>query len=75
VVGAFFSVQGIANALGNKGAVGVSFFLGSTSLCFVNCHLTAGAEKWSRRNANYFDILSKLQLGQKRLSVMPNPRS
>jgi hypothetical protein len=39
--------QGIANALGNKGAVGVSFFVGTTSLCFVNCHLAAGAEKVS----------------------------
>ena len=60
---------GIANALGNKGAVGASFFVGSTSLCFVNCHLAAGSEKWSKRNANYRDILVKLQLGQKRLPM------
>eukprot|EP00051_Salpingoeca_urceolata_P001310 m.39953 g.39953 ORF g.39953 m.39953 type:complete len:1013 (+) comp11326_c0_seq1:218-3256(+) len=60
---------GIANALGNKGAVGVSMFIGGTSLCFINCHLAANAEKWKRRNANFMDIVSRLQLGQKRLSV------
>jgi hypothetical protein len=60
---------GIANAMGNKGAVGVSFFLGGTALCFINCHLAAGSMKWAKRNANYYDIISKLQLGQKRLSV------
>ncbi|RMX45542.1 hypothetical protein pdam_00012957 [Pocillopora damicornis] len=32
---------GIANALGNKGGVGISFSLGPLSLCFINCHLAA----------------------------------
>ena len=26
---------------GNKGGVGISFSLGTVSLCFVNCHLAA----------------------------------
>ena len=30
---------------GNKGAVGISFFLGSTSFCFINCHLAARNER------------------------------
>ena len=38
-------VQGIANKLGNKGGVGISFVFGQTSLCFINCHLAAGQEK------------------------------
>eukprot|EP00045_Choanoeca_perplexa_P015428 m.193725 g.193725 ORF g.193725 m.193725 type:complete len:990 (+) comp16985_c0_seq2:131-3100(+) len=59
---------GIANKLGNKGGVGVSFVFGQTSLCFINCHLAAGQEKMNKRNINTADILSKMQLGQKRVS-------
>jgi phosphatidylinositol-3,4,5-trisphosphate 5-phosphatase 2 len=51
---------GIGNALGNKGAVGISFTFGNTSLCFINCHLTSGNEKCTRRNQNYHDILKGL---------------
>ncbi|EMP27289.1 Phosphatidylinositol-3,4,5-trisphosphate 5-phosphatase 2 [Chelonia mydas] len=39
---------GIANTLGNKGAVGVSFMFNGTSFGFVNCHLTSGNEKTAR---------------------------
>ncbi|KAJ7995318.1 hypothetical protein DPEC_G00243310 [Dallia pectoralis] len=59
---------GIANTLGNKGAVGVSFMFNGTSFGFVNCHLTSGNEKISRRNQNYLDILRQLSLGDKQLS-------
>ncbi|XP_061300266.1 phosphatidylinositol 3,4,5-trisphosphate 5-phosphatase 2-like [Pezoporus flaviventris] len=59
---------GIANTLGNKGAVGVSFMFNGTSLGFVNCHLTSGSEKTARRNQNYVDILRLLSLGDKQLS-------
>uniref|UniRef100_A0A8C4NGV9 phosphatidylinositol-3,4,5-trisphosphate 5-phosphatase n=2 Tax=Eptatretus burgeri TaxID=7764 RepID=A0A8C4NGV9_EPTBU len=58
---------GIANALGNKGAVGISFMFNGTSFCFVNCHLTSGGEKAARRNQNYFDIVRTLSLGDKKL--------
>ncbi|XP_019391783.1 PREDICTED: phosphatidylinositol 3,4,5-trisphosphate 5-phosphatase 2 [Crocodylus porosus] len=59
---------GIANTLGNKGAVGVSFLFNGTSFGFVNCHLASGSEKIHRRNQNYTDILRSLVLGDKRLS-------
>ncbi|XP_072849500.2 phosphatidylinositol 3,4,5-trisphosphate 5-phosphatase 2 [Pogona vitticeps] len=59
---------GIANTLGNKGAVGVSFMFNGTSFGFVNCHLTSGSEKTARRNQNYLDILRLLSLGDKQLS-------
>ncbi|XP_041088740.1 phosphatidylinositol 3,4,5-trisphosphate 5-phosphatase 2A isoform X1 [Polyodon spathula] len=59
---------GIANTLGNKGAVGVSFFFNGTSFGFVNCHLTSGNEKTARRNQNYLDILRLLSLGDKQLN-------
>uniref|UniRef100_A0A8C3R5A9 phosphatidylinositol-3,4,5-trisphosphate 5-phosphatase n=1 Tax=Cyanoderma ruficeps TaxID=181631 RepID=A0A8C3R5A9_9PASS len=59
---------GIANTLGNKGAVGVSFMFNGTSFGFVNSHLTSGSEKKHRRNQNYMNILRFLTLGDKKLS-------
>ncbi|NWH66397.1 SHP2B phosphatase, partial [Geococcyx californianus] len=60
---------GIANTLGNKGAVGISFLFNGTSFGFINCHLASGSEKTHRRNQNYSDILRSLVLGDKRLSA------
>ncbi|XP_066475539.1 phosphatidylinositol 3,4,5-trisphosphate 5-phosphatase 1 isoform X2 [Tiliqua scincoides] len=59
---------GIANRLGNKGAVGVSFMFNGTSFGFVNSHLTSGSEKKHRRNQNYTSILRFLSLGDKKLA-------
>ncbi|XP_074524143.1 phosphatidylinositol 3,4,5-trisphosphate 5-phosphatase 1 [Halichoeres trimaculatus] len=59
---------GIANTLGNKGAVGVSFMFNGTSFGFVNSHLTSGSEKKLRRNQNYVNILRFLNLGDKKLN-------
>ncbi|XP_060886531.1 phosphatidylinositol 3,4,5-trisphosphate 5-phosphatase 1 isoform X1 [Labrus mixtus] len=59
---------GIANTLGNKGAVGVSFMFNRTSFGFVNSHLTSGSEKKIRRNQNYINILRFLNLGDKKLN-------
>ncbi|XP_069069872.1 phosphatidylinositol 3,4,5-trisphosphate 5-phosphatase 1 isoform X2 [Pleurodeles waltl] len=58
---------GIANTLGNKGAVGASFMFNGTSFGFVNSHLTSGSEKKLRRNQNYLNILRFLVLGDKKL--------
>uniref|UniRef100_A0A670ZTE5 phosphatidylinositol-3,4,5-trisphosphate 5-phosphatase n=1 Tax=Pseudonaja textilis TaxID=8673 RepID=A0A670ZTE5_PSETE len=59
---------GIANRLGNKGAVGVSFMFNGTSFGFVNSHLTSGSEKKQRRNQNYMSILRFMSVGDKNLS-------
>ncbi|XP_037530930.1 phosphatidylinositol 3,4,5-trisphosphate 5-phosphatase 1 [Nematolebias whitei] len=59
---------GIANTLGNKGAVGVSFMFNGTSLGFVNSHLTSGSEKKLRRNQNYINILRLLNLRDKKFN-------
>ncbi|ESO02937.1 hypothetical protein HELRODRAFT_192166 [Helobdella robusta] len=56
---------GIANALGNKGAMGVSLHFGGTSFCFINAHLTSGGEKMKRRNDNVKDISRFLDMGMK----------
>ncbi|XP_072263884.1 phosphatidylinositol 3,4,5-trisphosphate 5-phosphatase 1 isoform X2 [Pyxicephalus adspersus] len=58
---------GIANTLGNKGAVGASFMFNGTSFGFINSHLTSGSEKKHRRKQNYFNILRFLILGDKKL--------
>nr|XP_013800166.1 PREDICTED: phosphatidylinositol 3,4,5-trisphosphate 5-phosphatase 2 [Apteryx mantelli mantelli] len=60
---------GIANTLGNKGAVGVSFLFNGTSFGFVNCALLPSPPMPCRRNQNYSDILRSLVLGDKRLSA------
>ncbi|XP_033936620.1 phosphatidylinositol 3,4,5-trisphosphate 5-phosphatase 1 isoform X1 [Pseudochaenichthys georgianus] len=59
---------GIANTLGNKGAVGVSFMFNRSSFGFVNSHLTSGSEKKLRRNQNYTNILRFVNLGDKKLN-------
>ncbi|XP_018423157.1 PREDICTED: phosphatidylinositol 3,4,5-trisphosphate 5-phosphatase 1 [Nanorana parkeri] len=58
---------GIANTLGNKGAVGASFMFNGTYFGFINSHLTSGSEKKLRRKQNYFNILRFLIMGDKKL--------
>ncbi|KAF8977033.1 inositol polyphosphate 5-phosphatase [Entomortierella lignicola] len=53
---------GIGGILGNKGAVAVSVYLGSTSFLFVNAHLTAHQTNTNARNSDYKRIISELQL-------------
>nr|XP_032657536.1 phosphatidylinositol 3,4,5-trisphosphate 5-phosphatase 1 [Chelonoidis abingdonii] len=56
---------GIANTLGNKGAVGVSFMFNGTSLGFVNSHLTSGSEKkhrWRAVEGSTQEELGRVQL-------------
>lgn len=37
-----FHLKGFLNLYGNKGSVGIRFEYQQTSLCFLNCHLSAG---------------------------------
>lgn len=53
---------GLGNQLGNKGGVGVSLCIGSTSLLFVNCHFEAHQRNIERRNANFHRINQELKL-------------
>ncbi|XP_040190387.1 phosphatidylinositol 3,4,5-trisphosphate 5-phosphatase 2B-like [Rana temporaria] len=57
----------ISNALGVRGAVGVSLDFDGTSLGFVTCHLVSGAEKVQKRNQSYGEILRGLVLGDEAL--------
>eukprot|EP00003_Mantamonas_plastica_P024049 TRINITY_DN4435_c0_g1_i5.p1 TRINITY_DN4435_c0_g1~~TRINITY_DN4435_c0_g1_i5.p1 ORF type:complete len:739 (+),score=291.14 TRINITY_DN4435_c0_g1_i5:489-2705(+) len=54
---------GLANVAGNKGAVGISFNLNETSLCFVCSHLAAHQTKIADREEDYIQIIRNLKLG------------
>ncbi|KAF9193594.1 inositol polyphosphate 5-phosphatase [Haplosporangium sp. Z 767] len=53
---------GIGGIVGNKGAVAISVYLGSTSFLFVNAHLTAHQSNTQARNNDYRRIIQELQL-------------
>eukprot|EP00656_Telonema_subtile_P055525 TRINITY_DN8629_c0_g1_i1.p1 TRINITY_DN8629_c0_g1~~TRINITY_DN8629_c0_g1_i1.p1 ORF type:complete len:290 (-),score=46.59 TRINITY_DN8629_c0_g1_i1:58-927(-) len=55
---------GVANAIGNKGGVGVAMTLGQTSMLFVNAHFAAHQTKVAERNADYLRINQNLSLGR-----------
>jgi len=46
--------------MGNKGGVGIRFKLGSSTYCFVNCHLAAHVENVKQRNRDYRHIRKRL---------------
>eukprot|EP01138_Halocafeteria_seosinensis_P012793 gb/GECG01013069.1/.p1 GENE.gb/GECG01013069.1/~~gb/GECG01013069.1/.p1 ORF type:complete len:1900 (+),score=251.56 gb/GECG01013069.1/:1-5700(+) len=55
---------GVANVLGNKGAVAVGFtYRDSTSFAFVSAHLAARHERLAERNQDYATIIQSLNIG------------
>jgi phosphatidylinositol-bisphosphatase len=58
---------GIANVIGNKGGVGVSMDIGTTSFLFVCAHFAAHQGHVARRNLDFKKINHKLKLGLERL--------
>lgn len=52
---------GIANVVGNKGAIGICFKYKDYSLLILNCHLAAGQSKSGRRNADFHRINYELE--------------
>jgi hypothetical protein len=59
---------GIANVIGNKGGVLVSFSLMETSYCFLSCHLAASPHKVLARNQDIANLL-KLKPGHPDLEL------
>ena len=53
---------GFGNVVSNKGAVGISFKLGSIRMVVINCHLEAHNEGLERRNVQWNKINEKLVL-------------
>lgn len=55
---------GIANMLGNKGGLAVSFHFGDLRLGFVSCHLAAHQNQTMRRNLDVRNIVSGIRVGK-----------
>lgn len=58
---------GIANLIGNKGGLQVSFSIMETSFCFISCHLAAKPHNIELRKNNYYDLIKKMRTGIKEL--------
>ena len=51
---------GICDTLGNKGGIGISFTLGSSSFCFLNAHLAAHQNELDRRTYEFKKISTEI---------------
>jgi len=60
---------GIAHVIGNKGAVGISFWFNDTSLAFVNSHFAAHQGNTKERNSNFHEVCSQIKLGDSHFDV------
>jgi hypothetical protein len=54
---------GIANIIGNKGGMMVSFWIHNTSFCFISSHLAAKPHNVDLRKSNYYDLITNLRTG------------
>ena len=58
---------GIANLIGNKGGLLVSFSIMETSFCFISSHLAAKPHNVELRKNNYYDLIKNMRTGIKEL--------
>lgn len=58
---------GIANLIGNKGGLLVSFSILETSFCFISSHLAAKPHNVELRKNNYYDLIKNMRTGIKEL--------
>lgn len=64
---------GMANTLGNKGGVGLSFQVGSTRIVVINTHLAANQNQTETRNLQFCKICSEIvPLFKKNLNRLNN---
>lgn len=61
---------GVGDVLGNKGGIGISLCINDTSICFLNSHLAARAERVPQRQANFMRIVRSMQLGLKNSDIL-----
>jgi hypothetical protein len=53
-----------SDASENQGAVGISFWLHDTSLCFIASHLTAHLDTTTKLSDEYTKIINRMRLGR-----------
>lgn len=63
---------GVANTLGNKGAVAISFLFGKTKFIFMNAHLAANQNKVKDRNMQANKIVEEMPLLLDKQSIGSN---
>lgn len=61
---------GIANLIGNKGGLLVSFSILETSFCFISSHLAAKPHNVELRKNNYYDLIKNMRTGFKELEAV-----
>ena len=66
---------GMANTLGNKGGVGVSFHIGSTRIVVINTHLAANQNQTETRNLQFCKICSEIVPLLKKNLIRPSATS
>jgi len=59
---------GLANIIGNKGGIGITFQICGTSLLFINCHLASGQSQVKRRTEDFKKIMNNLELPKNRIA-------
>jgi hypothetical protein len=64
-----YKATGIANIIGNKGGVGISFNIMETSFCFISSHLAAKPQNMHLRKHNLYDIFKNMRFGDKQLEI------
>ena len=57
-----YVATGIANVIGNKGGIALSFDVGNTSFLFISCHFHAFQAGVELRNADYHALENRLKL-------------
>ncbi|TPX41059.1 hypothetical protein SeMB42_g05285 [Synchytrium endobioticum] len=56
---------GLGGVYGNKGAIAARFIFDDSSMCFVNCHLSAHVANLASRNADIVNIMTQCQFQAK----------
>jgi len=60
---------GIANVVGNKGGVGISFSFHCASLIFITSHLAAHQDMIDRRNQDYKEVVKRMRMGNNEIDI------
>jgi hypothetical protein len=61
---------GLAEILGNKGGVSLTFKVLDTSMCFIGCHLAARAERVVQRMENFKKIVKGCNPGSSEIDLL-----
>jgi len=62
-----YKATGIANVLGNKGGLQISFYLYDYYFHFINVHLCHGNKRFDQRNQMMSDLIRNMKLERQEL--------